>query len=273
MIEYCDIYRNNSSGIDIYQASNPTIRSCRIYDGKWRGICIRGKAQGIIEDCNIYGNIYQGIYISNESNPTIRLCRIYDGKWRGICIKENSLGLIEYCDIYRNNSSGIDIDQASNPTIRSCRIYDNKSYGLRVNKNGQGRLEYSQMKGNTLAGVINKNKGDFDIVGCKIYPNKPPYFRIFLTLVNCFWIPINFVNPLIFAFLLFGTTWTIFHTFDGFEQRGIKKRFSIMNLLLTSELGILGGIMFVNGFNPSLFAILLTSGTIWITMLIYRFFR
>lgn len=170
---------------------------------------------------------------------------------------------------------GINIYSGSNPTVRSCQIYNNRSYGLLVHKGGQAKVEYSQMKGNTLAGLWRKNRGDVDIVGCKIYPNKPPYFWTFLTLFSSFSPRIKFFDlySLGFAFVLFTTIFNILWKFLEFKKRGIKKRFTIINLLLTIELGILGVIMFVNGSTPSLFPIFLASGIIWITMLVYRFFK
>ncbi|WP_300510947.1 right-handed parallel beta-helix repeat-containing protein [Crocosphaera sp.] len=275
IIEHCDIYNNINPGIYISEEGNPSIDYCRIFDGKNFGIFVRENGQGIIENCDIYGNTYAGIAITTESNPTIRSCKIYENKQNGIFITENGLGLIEYCNVYRNNFSGIGINQGSKTTIRSCKIYNNKDYGLQFDKSGQGRVENSEIKGNTLAGVRYKNQGDVDIIGCKIYPNKPPYFCILLTLSSGFSLSINFVylSLFVFAFVLFTTIFNIFWTFLSFEKRGFNKRFTIPNLLLTIQLGIVGGIMFVNGFNPSLSAILLASGTIWITMLVYRFFK
>ncbi|HAC62595.1 MAG TPA: hypothetical protein DCF68_03425, partial [Cyanothece sp. UBA12306] len=214
--------------------------------------------------------------ITEESNPTIRQCRIYEGKKAGIFITKNSLGLIEYCQIYQNASEGIYIDSHSNPTIRQCTIKNGKSYGIYIAKTGLGRIDGCKIQANNLAGIMNNNKGNIDIIRSTIIPNKPPYGRILLVLVACFPIPLlNNIDswPPLTIFYLALIYSSVNNLFKALEQRGFRKRFTILNLLLTIELGILGGIGIAFGFNPSMIGILLGSASLWLTMLVYRFFR
>lgn len=58
--------------MEIDSGSNPTIRRCRIYDGKELGIWIKKNAQATIEDCKLERIPCPGIKIDSEIKPTIR---------------------------------------------------------------------------------------------------------------------------------------------------------------------------------------------------------
>ena len=58
--------------MEIDSGSNPTIRYCRIYDGKGLGFRIKQTAQATIEDCKLEGIPSPGIKIDSKIQPTIR---------------------------------------------------------------------------------------------------------------------------------------------------------------------------------------------------------
>ncbi|NEP51639.1 MAG: hypothetical protein F6K65_23715, partial [Moorea sp. SIO3C2] len=93
---------NTYQGVVISEASNPTIRSCRIYDGKENGVWITDNGLGTLEDCDIYGNTSLGVEINNNSNPTFRRCRIENHPFPGIQIEEGCNPLFRRC-ILRSN--------------------------------------------------------------------------------------------------------------------------------------------------------------------------
>jgi F-box protein 11 len=67
-------------GVEIKEEANPTIRHCKIHDGKRNGVLVCQKGQGIVEDCDIFANTFAGVEIREEANPTIRRCKIHDNK-------------------------------------------------------------------------------------------------------------------------------------------------------------------------------------------------
>jgi F-box protein 11 len=41
------------------EGGNPTLRGCRIYEGKSGGVFVWGNGAGLLEDCQIYANALQ----------------------------------------------------------------------------------------------------------------------------------------------------------------------------------------------------------------------
>jgi parallel beta-helix repeat protein len=102
LIEDCDIYGNELAGIEIKIGGNPTIRACKIHDGKVSGIHVHENGQGLIEDCDIYGNAYVGVRIKSGGNPSVKLCRINRNAYQGVYVHDKGAGKIENCDLTGN---------------------------------------------------------------------------------------------------------------------------------------------------------------------------
>ncbi len=170
ILEDCDITSDSQQCIRIQGVTaNPTIRRCKIHDGKSAGVLIVRNGQGIVEDCDIFSNTGAGVAIVQGSNPTIRRCRIYDGNNCGVFVWENGQGIVENCDIFGNAYSGVVIKKRSNPAIRQCKIHDGKEGGVVVLDNGQGTVEDCDIFGNTGVGVQISKEGNPTIRRCQIH--------------------------------------------------------------------------------------------------------
>jgi len=112
IIEDCDIFANAYSGIEIRTGGNPTVRRCKIHDGKQSGVFVYENGGGIIEDCDIFANAYSGIAITG-GNPTVRRCKITANKYQAVYIHDNGRGQVENCDLRGNEKGAWYIDETS----------------------------------------------------------------------------------------------------------------------------------------------------------------
>ena len=100
-------------GVEIKEEANPTIRHCKIHDGKRNGVLVCQKGQGIVEDCDIFANIYYGVEIREEGNPIIQKCRINRNGYEAIWSDSNGRGTVENYDLTGNKRGAFDIDSTS----------------------------------------------------------------------------------------------------------------------------------------------------------------
>ena len=173
IFENCDIKSDSSHCITIYGlTSNPTIRHCKIHNGKKNGILIAENGKGTIEDCDIFANEYSGVIIESGGDPIIRRCKIYDGKEIGVFVRNDGKGTIEDCDIFANECSGVTIELGGDPIIRRCKIHNGKENGVWVRDNGKGTIEDCDIFSNKHAGLHITSGGDPLIRRCKINHNE-----------------------------------------------------------------------------------------------------
>jgi parallel beta-helix repeat protein len=171
VLEDCDITSDSLSCIGIHGlTAKPTIRRCKIHDGKEMGIFVYQKGQGIVEDCDIFANTFSGVEIKEEGNPTIRRCKIHDNE-AGILVWQKGQGIVEDCDIFANTLAGVEIKEEGNPTIRHCKVHDGKQSGIYIWQKGQGIVEDCDIFANTYAGVEIKEEGNPMIQKCRINRN------------------------------------------------------------------------------------------------------
>jgi parallel beta-helix repeat protein len=171
ILEDCDITSDSLACIAIHGlTAKPRISRCKIHDGKWSGIHIYEKGQGIVEDCDIFANTFSGVGIREEGNPTIRRCKIHDNAG-GILVNNKGQGIVEDCDIFANTLSSVQITEEANPTIRRCKIHDSKQSGIFVHEKGQGIVEDCDIFANTNAGVRIKEESNPIIQKCRINRN------------------------------------------------------------------------------------------------------
>ena len=114
--ENCDVFENNGPGIHIDACetdddkieARPTIKDCKIYNGKNCGIEVEFSAEGAIINCEIFNNDGPGIRVAEEdTKPTIRQCKIHNGKKDGILIENGADAIIEECNIFDNSGENI----------------------------------------------------------------------------------------------------------------------------------------------------------------------
>jgi F-box protein 11 len=69
---------NTLVGVAIRTGGNPTVRDCKIRDGKGPGVDVYEQGQGTIERCVISGNAEAGVATRTGGNPVVRDCEIRD---------------------------------------------------------------------------------------------------------------------------------------------------------------------------------------------------
>ena len=75
-MEDCDISSQSKSCVVIHNGADPSLRRCRIHDGKESGISFfYGNGQGTLEDNDIFANALAGVDITG-GHPTLRRNRI-----------------------------------------------------------------------------------------------------------------------------------------------------------------------------------------------------
>ena len=112
-IEYCEIFANAKSGVDIKQGANPMIKNCHIHDGKACGVSVWKNGEGTIEDCYIFANTHAGVTIEQEGNPLMKNCKINRNGYEAIWVFNNGKGTVENCDLTNNKRGAWDIDETS----------------------------------------------------------------------------------------------------------------------------------------------------------------
>ena len=70
IIESCEVF-NFKIGMVYIHRSKPTIRQCRVFDGKTNAITFKEQSAGLVEECEIFnllGETYPAIWIE-DSQP------------------------------------------------------------------------------------------------------------------------------------------------------------------------------------------------------------
>jgi F-box protein 11 len=77
IMEDCDISSQSDSCVVIRSFADPSLRRCRIHDGKENGIFFSYRnCQGTLEDNDIFANALAGVDIASGGHPTLRRNRI-----------------------------------------------------------------------------------------------------------------------------------------------------------------------------------------------------
>jgi hypothetical protein len=98
MLEDCDIRSETLAGVGIHGTNTrPTLRRCRIHDGKNASVIAFDKGAVVLEDCEIWANACAGVFIMTEANPTLRRCKIRDGKSGGVKAMNGAAGSFHDC--------------------------------------------------------------------------------------------------------------------------------------------------------------------------------
>ncbi len=172
ILEDCEIFANEFSGIEIKEGANPIIRRCKVYDGKSSGVYVHLKGQGILEECEMFANTLAGISIETAGNPVLRQCMIRDGKASGVYVYGNGQGIVEASEIFANAFAGVEIKEGGDPVIRQCNIHDGKSSGVYVYSKGKGTIEECDILANGLSGIAIEEEGNLVVRRCNIHQNQ-----------------------------------------------------------------------------------------------------
>jgi F-box protein 11 len=154
LLEDCDLLCT-SQGVVSVQGPNarPTLRRCRVHDGKTGGIVFSDQAAGTIEECEIDANAGPGLLLRTAADPIVRNCRIHGGRDAGIVIAEGGRGLFEACDIYGNVGPNVQLSDNATPIFRHSRIFEGQQAGITARSGAQGLFEDCEIYANGLTGV------------------------------------------------------------------------------------------------------------------------
>jgi nitrous oxidase accessory protein NosD len=174
LLENCDITSDSLACIVVHgEQANPTVRNCRIHDGKDCGVHVYDRGRGTFEGCEIHGNALSGAAIRTGGNPVFRRCLVRDGSVGGFLIYDQGEGLVEDCDIVNNEYAGVEIKQGGNPMIRRCRISRSKQgSGVHCYDRGLGTVEECEIFGNSRAGIRIREHSTPTIRRCRIFENE-----------------------------------------------------------------------------------------------------
>src|SRR5262249_52751532 len=96
VLEDCTLISDTLAMVFVHgSAANPTIRRCRLSEGKASGIQVSDDARATIEECEFLGNAEAGLLVRTGGNPVVRRCRFHDGKLFGILVDEWGRGTVE----------------------------------------------------------------------------------------------------------------------------------------------------------------------------------
>ena len=154
LLEDCDLLCNSTTVVSV-QGPNacPTLRRCRLHDGKTGGIVFADQAAGTLEECEIDANAGIGILLRTSADPIVRNCRIHSGKEAGIAVSEDSRGLVEACHIYGNVGPNIHLTESAAPIFRYCHIYEGQQAGVTARGATPALFEDCEIYANGLTGV------------------------------------------------------------------------------------------------------------------------
>jgi F-box protein 11 len=151
--------------------TNPTLRHCKIYEGRRNGILVSKGARVTVEDCEIYANTSTQISIREDAHANIRRSKIYAGRDCGITASRNAQGTVEDCEIFENARHGVTLRSEGNLLLRRCVIRSNKDGGVASLEHGEGMLEQCEIFSNARLGIGVASWGKLNASDCKIHDN------------------------------------------------------------------------------------------------------
>ena len=167
LLEDCTLSSDTLPSVFVHGSrANPTIRRCRLLDGKASGIQVSDDARATIEECEFLGNAEAGLLIRAGGNPVVRRCRFHDGKLFGLLVDEWGRGTVEECEFSAQAEAGIAISGGT-PLVRKCRIH-NERVGLLAFAEGGGTLEECDFGDNEI-GVLTAEGGNPLVRNCQIH--------------------------------------------------------------------------------------------------------
>lgn len=154
LLEECDLLCNSQATVAVQGAqARPTLRRCRLHDGKTGGIVFADHAAGTLEECEIDANAGPGIALRTGADPLVRKCRIHNGRETGVLITQEGRGRFEECEIYGHHGPNVQLSDHVAPLFLHCRIYDGQQAGVTARAGAQGLFEDCEIYANGLTGV------------------------------------------------------------------------------------------------------------------------
>ena len=168
-LESCEISCASTVCVAIHgPGTRPTLRDCRIHDGKAGGVLFEDRAGGIIERCEVLGCHGPGVAILSGAAPSLVGCDIHDGLESGVTI-EAAAGVLEDCDIHANAGPGLAVGAAGTPEVKQCRLFLGAQAGISVRDGGQGVFDECEIYGNMLSNVHVAQGANPHLRRCRIH--------------------------------------------------------------------------------------------------------
>jgi serine/threonine protein kinase/nitrous oxidase accessory protein NosD len=152
VLENCDIRENVLVDLRLSRGSNPTLRQCRIHDGK-TGVFCSHTATGLLEDCHIFGHQIAEVETQSGANPRLVRCHLYNGKGAGVQAVDKGEGLLEECELYGHKSSCAKTAADGKLTLTRCKLHDGQECGAKVLSKSELTLDRCEVYGNVKAGL------------------------------------------------------------------------------------------------------------------------
>ena len=179
IIEDCDIYNNQLSGVEVTAEGNPIISQCEMHDGQSAGIHVYDQGEGSFENCDIYNNKHSGVAVSEGGKPLMRHCQMHGGQASGINVFNHGEGTFEDCDIYNNQYSGVQVTTGGNPLMSQCKMHGGQSSGIYVFNHGEGTFEDCDIYNNQHSGVQVTAGGNPLMSQCKMHDEQAAGIHVY----------------------------------------------------------------------------------------------
>lgn len=119
--EDCDLSGSTQTACAGSQnGGRPTLRHCRIHNGKGNGVGIQARGLAVLDDCDIVDNAASGVFSTDQGHPWVKRCRINRNTLTAIWVYQGGLATVEDSDLTGNGQGayhqepGTEIRQADN---------------------------------------------------------------------------------------------------------------------------------------------------------------
>lgn len=167
-VEDCVINACTKAQIGITNGAYPTLRRCKIQNGRESGIVVQNDGRAIIEECDIANAAQAGLVLGRKCAMTITRCQVHDGQGMGFHIQSDTKATIEDCTFLNNANTQIFV-QGSAPTIRNCRFRRGQKHGLLFSEHSHGIVEGCEVFGHVTEGIMIATGSGPTIHHCRIY--------------------------------------------------------------------------------------------------------
>ncbi|MFF0151916.1 right-handed parallel beta-helix repeat-containing protein [Micromonospora sp. NPDC005203] len=129
--------------------SRPTVRRCRISDGRGSGLAFSGSAGGLVEDCELADLEGSGVSVSGGAEPDIRRCRIERVGGNGIYVSK-AQGTFSDCTVTASRLPAVAAVNQAAPEVSGGVLRGARDDALLIQA-ASGRTPTSGLR--TLAGT------------------------------------------------------------------------------------------------------------------------
>ena len=167
----CDVTGCASSRDPRAGGGDPTVRACRIADGKAAGILWTGKAGAPSRTATSAATRDHGILVRNGASPVVRNCQVHGGGDIGLTCSAEGAGTFDECVFSGALNIGILVKDGGNPTVRQSQFRGLPS-GIVCDAGSRGSFEKCDVIGSSGSGIELKNGGASEFFGCRVGEGK-----------------------------------------------------------------------------------------------------